>query len=218
MTPAPSPPAPDRVASARRRRMLVLWICSGGFGLAMGVTFAVTMVFLGSGSLTGEGVPLVWVVVFLLTGLFSGVGFGLFMWHAMGGQAGFPPPGATMATRRAAARAVRRHRPTGDTPADGTARVAAENVLRRSPWLTLRLPLIVFLIGFGMNAWSILARFPWPEGILAVPWGNLLGFVLFTSMLTVALPLTARGRKDARLFLDALGEAERERPAPGTGR
>ncbi|WP_306370201.1 hypothetical protein [Nocardiopsis sp. CC223A] len=208
MTPAPT----------RRRRMCALWTSAGMFGLLTGLFCFLVFSAMDAGSPPDQRMSTVWKAVpCTVLALASGACFGLLMRSAVGRTLP-PPPGATMATRRAASRAVRRRRPTGGPLVDETARITARNILRQSPWWTLRLPLIGFLVGFAANTWAILERFPWPGGVLTVPWTNLLGFAFFLFLLTVALPLSARGRKDAQAFLESLSEAEREGRTPEADR
>ena len=198
--------------------MRALWIGSGLFGIAMGLVFFVMLSVMEAGTPPDQGIPTVWKAVLCTAlALAGGTAFGLLIQPAVRRMSPLPR-GATMATRRAAARVIRRRRLTGDPLVDETARIVARNSLRRSPWSALYFPMIVFLIGFTANAWSVLERFPWPEGILAVPWINLFGFAFFLFLLTATLPLAARERKAALAFLNTLDGAGRTGSGTEEGR
>ncbi|MFD6095481.1 hypothetical protein ACFVWN_04305 [Nocardiopsis flavescens] len=213
---APAAPGPEQDALERRRALRRLWIGAAVFGLAMGLVLPLALYSVETGVPADQRTP---VARLAALGAFlapvSAIGFGLFLRLATGSRVPAPPPGTTAATRRQAYRALRHRRPTGDPLVDETARRLALHLLRQPPWFALYLPLGVFLLGFAANAWAVLERFPWPDGLLAVPWPNLAGLVLFPVLLTVVLPKGVRDRRNAHAFLRAPERAAGVRPPRG---
>ncbi|CAL9480181.1 hypothetical protein SUDANB121_03037 [Nocardiopsis dassonvillei] len=207
------PSSPERRKEARRRQRYI-WASAGVLFGAL--TFAASVAL--DAHHSEEPVPAARVLFLAALWALAGAGYGFFMWFALGRKADPLPRGGTFATRREAARAVRRRQPTGDPGVDGFARTLAENTLRVSPWATMYLPTAMFVFGFGVNVSSVTTHLIRPDREGPVPWINLFGAVLFFVLLVVLAPSVSRVRRNSHAYLGALEQAEQERPAPGAGR
>lgn len=207
----PHPPEPDPVREVRRKPRYH-WAFAGLlFGLVM---FAA---FLGLAAHEfGRPVPTAGVLFLAVLCAAAGAGFGFTMWF-MGRKAVPPPPGSTFATRREAARVIRTRRPTGDPRVDALARTIAKGVVDSSPWSTVYLPLVVFVVGFGIEISAVTIHVSRSEWGSPGPWINLFGAVLFFVMLVVVLPSVLRTRENAHAFLREPDRAARPR-TPGADR
>lgn len=204
-------PLATRPAGRTRRGTLYLACLTGLlFGLAMAFGFFSAFVS-GDGGAVGGPAALGVVVLGLATLAGLILCIGLFLRR----NAPDLPSGTTFATRREAWRVVRRRRPSGDPLTDEVARMTAQGTLGHSPWTTMRIPLLVFVLGFGLNVAEVAVHFAALSASPGLPWGHLAGTVFFLFMAVVHPSVAAAQREDAHAFLNALDRAERERSTPG---
>ncbi|MFL1376380.1 MULTISPECIES: hypothetical protein [unclassified Nocardiopsis] len=210
----PLSPTPAAHPKKGTRRETLHLTCLMGvlLGLATVLGFYSTFVFGDRKSASGPA-----VLGFVVLVLVASVVMGLFIRLLIRRNALTSPAGTTMAMQREAARVVRRRRPTGDPRVDEVARLTAEGVLRYSPWSTVRIPLIIFVLVFGLNVASAAMYFAAPSASSGLPWGNLVGAAFFLFMAVVHPTVAAAQRENAHVFLNALDRAERERSVPEAG-
>ncbi|QUX29357.1 hypothetical protein KGD83_01795 [Nocardiopsis akebiae] len=172
-------------------------------GLAGGLFFGTFTGLFWAFFLQSVGDSAVWALPF---GAVSGALFGVFV--AVVIVRSLPsaplPPGTDRAGMRQAARLVRGGVPGTDPLVNQIARHQAESVLRQQYWP--KTMATVFGLGLALNLWSVTMSITGP-GL----WGNVVGIVVFSFILFVAMPLTARQRRRARAFLTALEQV----PGPG---
>ncbi|ASU60962.1 sensor domain-containing protein [Nocardiopsis dassonvillei] len=173
-------------------------------GLAGGLFFGAVTGLFWAFFLRAMGDSAVWALPF---GAVSGALFGVFM--AVVIVRSLPstplPPGTDRAGMREAARLVRGGVPGADPLVNQIARHQAESVLRQQYWP--KTMATVFGLGLALNLWAVTDS---TTGLGF--WGNVVGIVVFSFMLFVAMPLTARQRRRARAFLAALEEDPDPRP------
>ncbi|WP_174546136.1 sensor domain-containing protein [Nocardiopsis dassonvillei] len=173
-------------------------------GLAGGLFFGAFTGLFWAFFLQSVGDSAVWALPF---GAVSGALFGVFM--AVVIVRSLPstplPPGTDRAGMREAARLVRGGVPGADPLVNQIARHQAEAVLRQQYWP--KTMSAIFGMGLATNLWAVTDS---TTGLGF--WGNVVGIVVFSFMLFVAMPLTARQRRRARAFLAALEEDPDPRP------
>ncbi|MCK9871681.1 hypothetical protein MRI28_18900 [Nocardiopsis dassonvillei] len=176
-------------------------------GLVSGLCFGAFTGLFWAFFLRALGDSAVWALPF---GAASGALFGIFM--AMVIVRSLPstplPPGTDRAGMRQAARLVRSGVPGTDPLVNQIARHQAESVLRQQYWP--KTMSAVFGLGLALNLWAVTGSTTGP-GL----WGNVMGIAVFSLMLFVAMPLTARQRRRARAFLAALEEDPGSNPDDG---
>jgi hypothetical protein len=167
-------------------------------GLVSGILFGAFTGLFFAFFLRVVGDSTVWA---LPLGAASGTLFGIFMTMVI--VRSLPPtplpPGTDRAGMRAAGRLVRGGAPGTDPLVNQIARHQAEAVLRQQYWP--KTMATVFGLGLVTNLWAVTGS---TTGSWF--WGNVMGTAVFSLMLFVAMPLTARNRRRARAFLSALEE------------
>ncbi len=173
-------------------------------GIVVGLFFGAFTGLFWAFFLRAMGDSAVWAFPF---GAVSGVFFGIFM--AVVIVRSLPstplPPGTDRAGMREARRLVRAGVPGADSLVNQIARHQAEAVLRQQYWP--KTMSAVFGMGLATNLWAVTGSTTGPGF-----WGNVMGIAVFSLMLFVAMPLTARSRRRARAFLTALEENPGPRP------